>query len=1091
MKKKILSFVLLLACVSLLASVFAINTSAANTVTMTEVNTGVAVASGDIVTVSTADELFMLAKYVSDGKTTEGITFLQTANIALPTVSNVNFSTMDPIGTATHPFKGTYDGQGFTISNVQVTRNNRTGFAALATYRAPFAYIEGATLKNVTVAIATRTAAPLTMSYIGGLVAKATDSSIIGCSVVEDKVNTTITEGAKVMGMMTGVGHVGGVVAYASNTVIDGCTSYILVQGAGRVGGIVGLAENGTVIRDCRSVGKVQNAIGSAVAAKCIGYGAVAGELKGSAVENCYASGSVDAYNKVGGVVGIADATSTVANCFSDAKVTASASGAVYGAIAGENAGALSYLYATIANRQNYLENIVLVGANTGTMADVYFYNTVENGEGYDFILGELVTNKDTHVPCSLINGVCKAENCPICHNERFVDCENCDETTMATCVTCEGAGKIACTECVHQVCDTKGYIVRDTYEFVAFDENTSITIGTKTGIRELDVALNAWITELHAENADEYAVWKVVGNTIINCMHTDFVYKPHEGKAPTCFDPGFGDKYCALCDEFIEADVVIPATGHKWNAGATCVSAQKCTVCGEENPDVPATGVHKAPIGTFACQEGVACTVCGTDIVPSQAHTRPADAFACADATCTVCGGVAKSAVAHTPAATYTCKDTTCTVCSAVILATTEHALPAGAHLCQDNVCTACGDTVRASEAHTRPEDAEPCKENVPCTVCGDNIATGARHSAGMASTCDTPQNCTTCGKELQPALGHNYQGEQNCYQGITCRVCGKYKTEIVEGVEVTYGPLGYDFCVPNKESATCTVGVYCAVCGRRMVKPLGHTLGDEATCGKGQSCTVCNTIVENATGEHTLDWTAIVVVKEATASTPAIVEVSCTSCSRVFERYLPSNTTDENGYGKIENLPLGSTVTIDVLKLSDYTSHALAATAKMLQAMRIGATTLAGDAPEGTFAVSFALNNSAVRFDAKDIKVYNLATSEEITEFTVADGFISFEAALGDYVITTTGEAYESIFPATQKPATKPTEPTEPAEPTDPADDEDGAPIGLIIGIVAAAVVVVAAVVGVVIVLSKKKKKGGASAEKVVATEDNGNEE
>ncbi len=1081
MKKRILSFVLLLACVTVLASVVAFHGFAADTVAMADLAAGNAtVQSGDTVTISSADDVLSLAAYVEAGGVTEGITFLQTANIAMPAVSNPNYSTMVPIGTAANPFQGVYDGDGHTISNVQLTKHKTDAFdnanAAAASYRAPFAFIENAEVKNLTVALGSKANAPQTHSYLAGIVAKAVDSTVSNCSVVGDAANTTQAEGSRVFGIFnnTGVGALGGVVAHADNTKVDGCTVYVVVRGMARVGGIVGLAENGSVISDCRMVGKVD--VQGANANACVGFGGIVGELKDSVVENCYASGSVKGLKNIGGVVGMTDADAVIENCFTDAAVSGSTNNAtVIGSIAGVNEGTVKYVYASSAVREDILKNVVLFGANNGTLEHVYLYNTEGNEvDGYDFAIGELVF-KHGNVPCSLVNSVCPAENCEKCENTREVTCASCNGTGFdGVCAICGGDGKVDCTDCVHQICSSTGLVEADYYDFVAFDANTSITIGEVENITELDVALNAWITELHPDNAEDYASWVVVKNTIVNCTHTDFAYKAYEGEEPTCTEPGVGDKHCALCDKLIEENVTVPATGHKWDPkGATCIAAQKCLTCGVDNPNVPATGIHTVPSGTPACKEGVTCAIegCNAVLTPTASHTRPADAAVCETVECEVCGGTAKSDVAHTPAATYTCKDTTCTVCTEIIVATTAHVLEDGAFLCHENTCTACGDSVPASIPHTRPADAAACKEGVECTVCGEAIATGSSHSAGMAPGCERNQICTACGKELQPALGHSYVGEQSCYQGITCRTCGATKTEVIEGVTVTYGPLGDDYCIANRDEATCTIGVYCSVCGRRMVKPLGHTLGDEATCGKGQSCTVCHTIVENATGEHTLDWANAKEVKAATDVAGPIVEVTCTSCARVFERYLPGSATDANGIVSIEDMDSNSIITVDTLKVSNFATNAVAVNNKLMQAVKITVTSF-GEAvtPDGKVKVSLALNNTVLKLNAEDIKLFNLDTGAEITGFTVEGGFITFETDVyGSFAVATSAEVYAENFPA----------------------EADGLPLGAIIGIVAGAVVLVAVIVVVVILLTKKKKGGASADDGAGASNDEGNAE
>ncbi len=1044
MKKRLLSFVLLLVCMAVLATAVAFNSVAADSVSMTDVDAGNAtVASGDTVTISSAAELTMLAKYVYEGKPTEGVTFLQTCNIAAETGSANNQSTMREIGTAENPFKGTYDGQGYKITNVQLTNRDANSLSGVKTnlndYRAPFAYLEGATVKNLTIALGTKSGTPGTRSYLGGIAAKAVNSSILGCTVEADPVGTTLTAGAQIMGIAAGTGYVGGIVGHADGTVIDGCTVYVAVKGVAKVGGIVGYAENGTEIRNSRMVGSTDQ-MGTK---KLDGFGGIAGELVASKIENCYASGNIKGYSKIGGIAGIVDEGSSVENCFSDAKASNSTNfgEAIVGAIAGENNGSVKYVYAS-ASARYLVDNIVLFGTGAGTNEHVYLYDVVETEGKYEFVLGALeLTNGEISCTAANRGNPCPVENCGTCEMTGKSPCSSCTAETVADCVVCGGTGFVPCVECGanHQVCNGTGLAKVDYYKFVAMGEDSSITIGSVTDIRALDVALNTWISELRAENAKAYANWAVVGSTIINCTHSDIAYKAHEGKAPTCTEPGFGDAHCALCDQLLTKDVEIPATGHKWDLKTqTCISAQKCAVCGIDNDAEGAgpTGIHTAPIGTKDCQEGAKCTVCSADILPTAAHTRPDNANACADATCTVCGGVAKSEIPHTPAADYTCKDTTCTVCGATIKASTGHVLAADAHLCQDNACTACGDIVAASLAHTRPEGVAACEENVPCAVCSENIPTGDRHTAGMAPGCERNQICTVCYKELQPALGHTYQGEQTCAEGITCKICGQYKVEILEdGTVVEYGPLGNDYCIPDKDQPTCTVGVYCSVCARRMVKPLGHAYGGENTCGTAQTCTVCHVIGASATGEHTYDWANVEVIRVATADTPGIIMVPCTDCGRSFERFTLGATTDIDGWGSVSDLLVGSFVSVGILPIADYADHAALVDSKVLQIVSLSVSMNGEEilAPNGVVTISFILNNTAALFDSAEVKIINLDTLEEISDVLIENGFIYFASeSYGNFAIVTTDELYENKFTEPEEPEVNPGEPeVNPEEP------------------------------------------------------------
>jgi hypothetical protein len=140
----------------------------AKTVTMTDVAGGEAVAAGDIVTISNEAELKAFSKYVSDGSLTEGVTFRLENDIELSfnatKHSGQYLTTLNPIGgtyngaSANVAFKGTFDGNGKTISNFNVTTSyvNASGANARdtkAVIGALFAAVDGGTVKDLTLAV--------------------------------------------------------------------------------------------------------------------------------------------------------------------------------------------------------------------------------------------------------------------------------------------------------------------------------------------------------------------------------------------------------------------------------------------------------------------------------------------------------------------------------------------------------------------------------------------------------------------------------------------------------------------------------------------------------------------------------------------------------------------------------------------------------------------------------------------------------------------------------------------------------------------------------------------------------------------------
>ena len=210
-------------------------------------------------------ELQMFRDMVNAGNNFAGKTVKLGANI------DMNNATWTPIGKGNNVFSGTFDGQGYTISNLSIGNGNEMGL---------FGKVNGATIKNLTI----NNAKVLTQGASIGVVV----GSGIGLKL----------ENVKVTGLVqvTGNNYVGGIVGYAygkyTNCSVDaadgsyvqgnapGYTCYVgglsgwigegdsqivgcsvnnitvraLSNGDNHsygVGGLAGLAHHGTVIKDC------------------------------------------------------------------------------------------------------------------------------------------------------------------------------------------------------------------------------------------------------------------------------------------------------------------------------------------------------------------------------------------------------------------------------------------------------------------------------------------------------------------------------------------------------------------------------------------------------------------------------------------------------------------------------------------------------------------------------------------------------------------------------------------------------------------------------------------------------------------------
>ena len=278
---------------------------------------------GGVYTIATADQLQRLSSLVSAGATMEGITFRLIANIDCN--PGVTFSAdgtytgtpsaFSPIGTSSTPFKGTFDGNGYTIRGLYVVSQSGTDVGL-------FGCIKKATIKNVTLANSyisgtgrvggicgfandssvitgcTNRAYVSGLQIVGGICGEAADYSTISACSNENAVSSTTTaEGGYTA--TVGVGGICGVVSSdADSTAVQ--TSYNLStvsSSGGNVGGIAGYAS--APIELCYNAGAVSGAQY---------VGGICGMQYGKQVQNVYNLESVGGTDYVGGIVGYADA---------------------------------------------------------------------------------------------------------------------------------------------------------------------------------------------------------------------------------------------------------------------------------------------------------------------------------------------------------------------------------------------------------------------------------------------------------------------------------------------------------------------------------------------------------------------------------------------------------------------------------------------------------------------------------------------------------------------------------------------------------------------------------------------------------------
>ena len=227
-----------------------------------------------------------------------------------------------PIGTANKPYKGTFDGNNKTITNLYIkTAHNNVGF---------FCMIMGATIQDLIFdnAKVENVSTTYTKALCTGILAGGSDAgtnppshikgikttkncTVIGQNdtggIVGNACNINI-ENCENRSSVKGESYVGGIAGDYYYKNIKRCTNYGTVEtvknNSQRTGGIIGYA-NGTSIEDCANYGKLTS--------KGWYYGGIAGEMRGnSSIQNVFSYGDMTNTYAPGIIIGYVDRNSTL-----------------------------------------------------------------------------------------------------------------------------------------------------------------------------------------------------------------------------------------------------------------------------------------------------------------------------------------------------------------------------------------------------------------------------------------------------------------------------------------------------------------------------------------------------------------------------------------------------------------------------------------------------------------------------------------------------------------------------------------------------------------------------------------------------------
>ncbi len=185
--------------------------------------------------ISTLAHLQALANDVNGGNNYSGKYFLVTANIDFSSLYHSTLDSWTPIGNRSNPFSGTFDGGGYTLSNLYINNNNDN--------QGLFGYIEKGTVKNLT----------LINPIVTGSVEYNCIGTVAGVIYNNSQLEAVTVKGGSILSTTTGISYLGGVVgASDNNSKVIGCTvSGTTLRGnssSANIGGIVGYNNFSSVI---------------------------------------------------------------------------------------------------------------------------------------------------------------------------------------------------------------------------------------------------------------------------------------------------------------------------------------------------------------------------------------------------------------------------------------------------------------------------------------------------------------------------------------------------------------------------------------------------------------------------------------------------------------------------------------------------------------------------------------------------------------------------------------------------------------------------------------------------------------------------
>ncbi len=281
--------------------------------------------------ITSGEELAGLASKVNTGSNYRDTYFKLTADIRLNKDSTRAWT---PIGSQSRPFRGNFDGNGYTISGLYIYDENGAdiglfGSIGVGGAVSNLGFIGGFVMgKRYVGTVAGYNTGLIENCWSDGQIfcLKEYGGGIVGSNdgAVVDCYNTGIIRGSG-----DNCNNLGGITGFNKGGVITGCYNTGHIYAHYRVGGIAGRVGSSGVVFNCWNTGDVTS--------RASEVGGITGHNSpGCIVANCYNTGDVKGTHRVGGITGYNHGSVTI-NCYSKGEIRGNSRETGIGAIVGYN----------------------------------------------------------------------------------------------------------------------------------------------------------------------------------------------------------------------------------------------------------------------------------------------------------------------------------------------------------------------------------------------------------------------------------------------------------------------------------------------------------------------------------------------------------------------------------------------------------------------------------------------------------------------------------------------------------------------------------------------------------------------------------